>query len=92
MATVLAMPKSDPVATSDASWLEANWLPCRLSVEMPILRFTMGDLLRLEVNTLVDTHVANSADVPLRVNDALIGWAQFEVAGDRLGVRLTELA
>jgi flagellar motor switch protein FliN/FliY len=92
MATVLAMPKSEPAAISDASWQEANWLPCRLSVEMPILGFTMGDLLRLEVDSLVDTHIASDANVPLRVNGALIGWAEFEVVGDRLGVRLTELA
>ena len=92
MATVLAMPKAEPVSISDAGWQEANWLPCKLSVEMPILGFTVGDLLRLEVNSLVDTHIASDTDVPLRVNGALIGWAEFDAAGDRLGVRLTELA
>jgi flagellar motor switch/type III secretory pathway protein FliN len=31
-------------------------------------------------------------DVPLRVNGALIGWSEFEVVGNRLAVRVTELA
>ena len=31
-------------------------------------------------------------DVPLRVNDELIAWSEFEIAQNRLAVRLTELA
>jgi flagellar motor switch/type III secretory pathway protein FliN len=31
-------------------------------------------------------------DVPLRVNGNVIGWSEFEVVGDTLAVRLTELA
>ncbi len=31
-------------------------------------------------------------DVPLRVNDTLIGWSEFEAVGNRLAVRLTEVA
>jgi len=32
----------------------------------------------------------HTSDVPLRVNELLIGWTEFEVVGDRLAVRISE--
>ena len=91
MATVLAMPQPEAVAVRKTTWREVSWLPCRLSVEIPVPKFTFGDLLRLEMHSLVDTSTAISSNVALRVNGQLIGSAEFEVQGDHLAVRLTEL-
>ncbi len=68
------------------------WLPCTLSVELPIVRFTIGDLLRLTQGSIVETACHQTSDVPLRVNRLLIGWTEFEVIGDRLAVRITDQA
>jgi flagellar motor switch/type III secretory pathway protein FliN len=40
----------------------------------------------------VETACSYTSDVPLRVNRLLIGWTEFSVIGDRLAVRITDLA
>ncbi|HYH00156.1 MAG TPA: FliM/FliN family flagellar motor C-terminal domain-containing protein [Terriglobales bacterium] len=81
-----------PQAEEDARWAIANSLPCEIALEVPVPHFTVGDLLRMSSGTIVDTHWDENKDVPLKGNGTLIGWAEFEVAGDQLAVRLTELA
>jgi len=45
----------------------------------------------MEPGSIVESRNVNGADVPVFVNARLIGWAEFEVVGQRLAVRLTEL-
>jgi flagellar motor switch/type III secretory pathway protein FliN len=68
------------------------WLPCTLSVDLPLVQFTIGDLLRLTEGSIVETACHQTSDVPLRVNHLLVGWTEFEVIGDRLAVRITDQA
>jgi flagellar motor switch/type III secretory pathway protein FliN len=68
------------------------WLPCLLSLEVPAVRFTIGDLLLLTKGSIVETGCHHTSDLPLRVNQLLIGWTEFEVIGDRLAVRITDQA
>jgi flagellar motor switch protein FliN len=76
----------------DELWAEAGWLPCSLSVDLKLGRFTVKDLLRLEPGAILETKHVNGADVPVLVNTQLIGWAEFEVVAQRIAVRITELA
>lgn len=69
-----------------------GWFPCLLSLEVPVSRFTVGDLLRLRVGSIVETSSHHASDIPLRANGLLIGWTEFEVIGNRVAVRITELA
>ena len=68
------------------------WLPCTLTLEVPVVRFTIGDLLALREGSIVETACHHSSDVPLRVNQLLIGWTEFDAIGDKLAVRITEQA
>jgi flagellar motor switch/type III secretory pathway protein FliN len=68
------------------------WIPCTLSLELPVVRFTIGDLLSLTQGSVVETACHQTSDVPLRVNQLLIGWTEFEVVGDKLAVRITDQA
>lgn len=68
------------------------WLPCTLSLEVPVVRFTIGDLLALTKGSIVETACHHTSDVPLRVNQLLVGWTEFDAIGDRLAVRITEQA
>ena len=68
------------------------WLPCTLALDIPVVKFTVGDLLRLTRGSVVETAYHQSSDLPLRVNGQLVGWTEFEVVGDRLAVRLTDLS
>lgn len=68
------------------------WLPFTLSLEIPVVNFTIRDLLSLTAGSIVETACHHTSDVPLRVNRLLIGWTEFEVIGNRLAVRITDLA
>jgi flagellar motor switch/type III secretory pathway protein FliN len=94
MATVLALPnpKVEEPGASEAVWREASWLPCRLSAEVAMLSFTVGDLLSLEVNSVLSTRVSTTGDLHVRVNGEIIARAELDSIGNRLAVRLTELA
>jgi flagellar motor switch/type III secretory pathway protein FliN len=85
----------EPQSTEPAGLdpLEAyGWFPCLLSLEVPVSRFTVGDLLRLRAGSIVETSSLHTGDIPLRANGLLIGWTEFEVIGSRVAVRITELA
>jgi flagellar motor switch/type III secretory pathway protein FliN len=68
------------------------WLPCTLAVDLPVINFTVSDLLSLSAGSVVETAYHQSSDLPLRVNGQLVGWTEFEVVGERLAVRLTDLS
>lgn len=67
------------------------WLPCQLSIELPIKRFTVGDLVNLSTGMILETAVHHTRNLPLRVNGQLIAWTEFEVVADKIAVRITEL-
>jgi flagellar motor switch/type III secretory pathway protein FliN len=68
------------------------WLPCTLALDLPVMNFTISDLLSLTKGSIVETAYHQSSDLPLRVNGQLVGWTEFEVVGERLAVRLTDLS
>ena len=86
-------PRQSGSAAVDGDPLDSiPWLPCTLTLELPVVRFTIGDLLTLTTGSIVETACHHTSDVPLRVNKLLIGWTEFEVIGDRLAVRITDQA
>lgn len=68
------------------------WLKCTITLDLPVVRFTIGNLLELRIGTVVETACKATSDVPVRINGTLIGWTEFEVIGNSLAVRITELA
>jgi len=67
-------------------------LPCALTLDLAIPEIRVRDLIELDTDSVLDTGWIQSKDVPVRVNGRFIGWAEFEVVGERLAVRITELA
>lgn len=85
-------PKAAPAPTATDLLDSMPWLPCTITLEIPVVRFTIGDLLALSKGSIVETACHHTSDVPLRINQLLIGWTEFDVIGDRLAVRITEQA
>lgn len=83
---------TDAAATAPDPIEEFVWLRCQLSVEIPVSRFTVGDLLSLKKGSIVETACHHASDAPLRANGLLIGWTELEVTGNHLTARITELA
>lgn len=69
-----------------------GWLPCSITLDIPITGFSVRELLSLKVGDVVETAIAQTLDLPLRCNGEVIGFAEFDVIGKNLAVRLTELA
>ncbi len=80
-------------ALAGASYPFAGFLhiPARVTVEAPIVTLTVRDLFRLEEGFIVATSQSAGANVPVHIAKALVAWGEFQVFGDRLAVRLTEL-
>jgi flagellar motor switch/type III secretory pathway protein FliN len=82
----------ESVAGGDDLLESVPWLPCTLTLDLPVVHFSVADLLALAEGSIVETACHHTSDVPLRVNNLLIGWTEFEVVGDRLAVRITDQA
>ena len=80
------------LGSSPAAWERLRELACKLTIEIPVPHFTVAMLLRLAPGDLVNSEWLQGTDVPIQVNGKLIGWTEFEVLGDQLAVRITELA
>jgi flagellar motor switch/type III secretory pathway protein FliN len=75
-----------------SDWETVQALPCRLTLELSVPAFTVAALLRLAPGDVIDTRWRQGSDVPLRANGVLIGWTEFEVLGDNLAARVTQIA
>jgi flagellar motor switch/type III secretory pathway protein FliN len=76
---------------------ESRWQPffdlaCQLTVDIPLADFHVADFLQMQAGSVLVAHWRLTRDVPLRVNGILIAWGELEAAGNRLAIRLTELA
>jgi flagellar motor switch/type III secretory pathway protein FliN len=87
---LVALPQNSAVAEPDV-WARVLSLPCRLTVDVPLPGFTVADGLRLQRSSVINSHWRLGTDIPLRLNGELIARGEFEVVGNHLAVRLTEL-
>ena len=81
-----------PDPEEEARWTRVLGLPCELIVDLPLPEFKISDLLKLRNGSVINAHWRVGHDVPLRLNGLLIGSSEFEVVGNNLAVRLTDLA
>ncbi len=83
---------ANPTVTEPDAWRHVLCLPCQLTVDLPMPGFTVADVVRLRRSSVINSHWRAGEDVPLRLNGELIARGEFEVVGNHLAVRLTELA
>jgi len=91
MAAAHAVPQLPPSEISSDDWREARWLPCRLRAEIQVEAFTMADLLRMDVGSVVDSGIPLVTDVTVAVNGACVGYGKLDIAGEKLAVQITEM-
>lgn len=90
--TALVAAPLSPSLRDPQTWGPMLELPCEVTLDLAVPEFTVGKLLRLQPGDVLETRWPNGEDVPLRVNDQIVAWAEFEVVGTRLAVRVTEWA
>ncbi|HEV2575617.1 MAG TPA: FliM/FliN family flagellar motor C-terminal domain-containing protein [Acidobacteriaceae bacterium] len=90
---VLELASGHTIVEDDADPLmRVQMLPCRLVLEVPVIDFSVGTLMRLEPGSIVETTAQHNEDLLLHVNGQLVGTVKFDVTRDRLAVRLTGVA
>jgi len=82
----------NPPATEPNPAAVLPWLPCSVSVQIPLQRFTIADLSSLANGSVVTTACPRNSHVQLYVNGQMVAWTELEVIDDRLAVRITEIA
>lgn len=94
MAASATSPAKTEVAEVDSQrelWNAFKQLPCCITLELPVPRFTVRQVLEMKPGVVIDTQWSQATDLPLRINGELLAWSEFEVVDDRYGVRITEL-
>ncbi len=74
-----------------SSWRMVAQLPVVVSVEVPLKKFHVRDLLTLQKSQVFETVLPETEDVPLMAADIQLGWSEFEVNHRQLVARLTRL-
>jgi flagellar motor switch protein FliN/FliY len=73
-------------------WSDVLLFGCMVTIDLPVPKFTVRDLLRLDRGSIIETRWKEATHLPLMANGRRIGWVEFEVTGDKLAVQVTELA
>ncbi len=74
------------------AWPVLSQLPLHLTVSIPLSHFTVQHLLGLSVGQVFGSEWAHTEDLPLATGVVKLGWCEFEVIEQVIGVRLTRLA
>ncbi len=85
------LPPEADAGTATEQWRPLWWLPCELSPQVPLAKFTVRELLRLRSGSIVATNWSRSTEIPLYANNQLIGWTELDSVGEHIGARITEL-
>jgi len=73
------------------SWEKLAQLRITMRVGVALDRFRVQDLLTLKVGQVFESVSPETEDVPLMAGQVQLGWSEFEVVDQRMGLRLTRL-
>jgi flagellar motor switch protein FliM len=90
--TAVGLEMSAQAMEEHPGWPMISRLPVTLSVNIPLKRFKVRDLLGLACGQTVHSSWAVTEDVPLNAGKLQLNWGEFEVVDHRMALRLTRLA
>ncbi len=71
-------------------WAALQAVPLRAAVYVSIPGTTLRSIANLRPGQVLETSWPVTDDVPLRVGDTMLGWAEFDNLDGRMAVRLTK--
>jgi len=74
-----------------SAWAILARLAVTMTVEVPLTRFKVQDLMGLKEGQVFQSASPDTEDVPLKVGDVQLGWTEFEVVEQKIALRLTRL-
>jgi flagellar motor switch protein FliM len=76
---------------SHPAWALLSQMPMTLTVRITLDSLKVKELLGLKVGQILESRWSQTSDVPLDVSGVRLGWSEFEVSGQQIGVRVTQL-
>lgn len=73
------------------SWETLAQLRVTMRAGVALSRFRVRDLLAMKEGQVFESVSPATEDVPVRVGRVQLGWSEFEVAQQRMSLRLTRL-
>jgi flagellar motor switch protein FliN/FliY len=74
------------------AWPTLSRMRVMLTVRIALDRIKVRDLLQLQLGQVLESGWSHTNDVSLTAGEVRLAWSEFEVSGQRIGVRLTQLA
>jgi flagellar motor switch/type III secretory pathway protein FliN len=85
--------EASPAAMDEhPAWQMVSRIPASLSVAVPVRGLRVARLLALEAGQVVASNWATTEDVPLAAGNIRLAWGEFEIANQRLALRITRIA
>jgi flagellar motor switch/type III secretory pathway protein FliN len=72
-------------------WGEIVLIPAKLAASVAFKNLKLRELCELSVGSILTTAHAAGLPVPVSVAGTFIGWAEFQVVGERLALRIADL-
>jgi flagellar motor switch protein FliM len=74
------------------AWPTLSRMQVNLKVCIALDRIKVRDLLQLQQGQVLESGWSHTHDVPLSAGEVRVAWSEFEVSGQKIGVRLTQVA
>jgi len=72
-------------------WGDIVSIRAKLSVEVAFDRLTVRELCGLEKGAVLASRHPAGAPVPVAVARVFVGWGEFQVVGEKLALRISEM-
>ncbi len=79
------------VESSREEWGEIVLVPVKLTAAIAFKNLKLRELCELQAGTVLATAHAAGLAIPVSVAGTFIGWAEFQVVGERLALRIADL-
>lgn len=95
--TAVAEPSTHPASPAQTPLSSDPWsgflhVSTTVALDAAVVGLTVRELFRLEKGSIVATAQPVESNAPLTAGGSLIGWGEFQVVGEKLAIRVAELA
>ena len=74
------------------AWPSLSRVPETLTALIPLRQFTVRSLMLLARGETIESNLATSEDIPIKIGAVQIAWGEFEVADSTMALRITRVA
>jgi hypothetical protein len=74
------------------AWPSLARVPETITALIPLRQFTVRTLLLLAKGQTIESNLATTEDIPIKIGSVQIAWGEFEVADHTMALRINRIA